>query len=85
MWTYQRLDDKENAGKIKAEIIKNFPNGAQVKSDKVTAFHNEKDLSKKEALLNAYIKEYPVRTDADKKTAGNLYSAMASAAAIKMD
>lgn len=85
MWTYQRLDDKENAGKIKAEIIKNFPNGAQVKSDKVTAFHNAKDLSKKEALLNAYIKEYPVRTDADKKTAGNLYSAMASAAAIKMD
>jgi thiol-disulfide isomerase/thioredoxin len=85
MWTYQRLDDKEKADIIKAAIIKNFPNGAQVKSDKVTAFHNERDLTKREALMNAYIREYPVSTDADKKTVGDLYSSMASAAAIKMD
>lgn len=85
MYTYQRIGDKETTDKLKAEIIKKFPNGAQAKAEKVNAFYNEPDLKKKEALLNAIVKKYPAKTENEKKQIGNYYNAMASASAAKKD
>jgi thiol-disulfide isomerase/thioredoxin len=85
MFTYQRLGDKETMAKLKEDIVKKFPNGAQVKADKLSEFFNENDLAKKEALLNAFAKAYPVQTDNDKKSLEGMYVSMVSAAADKKD
>jgi thiol-disulfide isomerase/thioredoxin len=85
MFTYQRLNDKEAVAKTKEEILTKFPKGAQVQADKTSAFYNESDPAKKEALLEVYVKEYPAKTDNEKKSLGNMYGAMASAAAGKKD
>jgi thiol-disulfide isomerase/thioredoxin len=85
MWAWQRVGDKESAEKLKKDIAQKFPHGAQVKMDKQNAFYSENDIKKKEDLLNAYSKEYPAKTDNDKKSFDNLYSTMASAAATKKD
>jgi hypothetical protein len=62
IWTSQRLGDKEAVEEFKAETLKKFPKGMQVKTDKIEAFYNEKDPVKKEALLTALIKAYPPKT-----------------------
>lgn len=85
MWVYQRVGDKEAADKLKAEIVKKFPKGAQLKTNKLDAFYDESDVKKKEVLLNDFIKQYPAKTDNDKKAIENLYGAMVSAAAGKKD
>ncbi len=85
MGAYQRVGNKEEAEKLKAEIVKKFPHGTQARTGKLNEFYNESDPKKKEALLTAFIKEYPAKTDNEKKTVDNLYSAMASAAANKKD
>lgn len=85
MWVYQRVGDKAAADKLKTEITEKFPKGEQVRMDKVTAFNGQADLVKKEELLNAYITEYPAKTENEKRSIGNMYGAMASAAATKKD
>lgn len=85
MYTYQRLGDKETSDKLKAEAIKKFPKGNLAKNNQLTAFYNEKDIKKKQALMTAFLKKYPAKTESDKMTVNSLYNALASAAEAKGD
>jgi thiol-disulfide isomerase/thioredoxin len=85
MWASASLKDKVNADKIKEDILKKYPTGQTNKTEKTTAFYNEPDIKKKEHLLLDLIKDYPAKTEADRKSISMLYSAMASAAGGKDD
>jgi len=85
MSAYNRVGDKETGENLKQEIIKMFPHGALVKSERLAAFYNESDPEKKEALLTAFANDYPATNDKDKTSMENLYSSMASSAANKKD
>jgi len=85
MSAYNRVGDKEAGENLKQEIIKMFPHGALVKSERLAAFYNESDPEKKEALLTAFANDYPATNDKDKTSMENLYSSMASSAANKKD
>jgi thiol-disulfide isomerase/thioredoxin len=85
MWTYQRIGDKEAAEKIKKEIIMTFPAGNETKGEKLRAFYTEKDVKKKEELLNTFLKTYPPKTEDEKKQVSFYYSDLASAAANSQD
>lgn len=83
MNTYQRLGNKETAGKLKEEAIKKFPKGTLASNEKLNAFYSETDLKKKQSLLTAYLKNNPAKTNKEKSAVNGLYAAMASAALSK--
>ena len=57
-----RRTKKASADSLTAVIKAKFPNGELVKNELGMAFYKEKDLAKKEALYNEYIKKYPEST-----------------------
>ena len=62
-----RRTKKASADSLTAAIKAKFPNGELIKSELAMDFNKEKDLVKKEALYNEYLKKYPESAD-EKKT-----------------
>lgn len=84
-YAYLQLKDKVNADKVQEEAKKKFPKGEMVKSGGVNAIYAEQDLKKREEKINAWIKDFPPKTENDKRSVGSFYSMLASAAAAKND
>lgn len=80
-----RMGGKEASDKWEAEAIKSFPKGSYAREKKLNAFYTEKDIKKKEILLNAFLKNNPVKNENDKKINNGLYNTMAAAALAKKD
>jgi thiol-disulfide isomerase/thioredoxin len=85
MAAYQRIGDKESAEKMKATILEKYPAGMEARVKRLNQFYDEKDLEKKEAILNALVKDFPPKTDLELRNFDNMYSTLASAAATKDD
>ncbi len=62
-----RLNRKVTTDSITTVIKTKFPNGELVKNELAEAFNKEKDVNKKEAMYNAFIKKYTEST-IDNKT-----------------
>ncbi len=67
-----RRTKKASADSLTAVIKAKFPNGELAKSELAMDFNKEKDLVKKEALYNEYVKKYPESATEKKTVQDNL-------------
>ncbi len=85
MWTYFNIKDQASSDKIKKEILAKFPKGPTARFEEQGKFNKEQDPAKKIAYLNEWMKKFPPKTDAEKSSLSNMYSAVAFAASEKKD
>ncbi len=67
-----RLNKKSTADSLTVIVKSKYPNGKFASDELSTTFNKEKDLVKKEALYNEYLKKYPESTTEKKTIQDNL-------------
>ncbi len=80
---YDRLSLAEKANAIRDKIRKNHPKGVFVRQERRQAMRNEPDLSKQEAMVDAYLKDFPPANDAEQEEVYDVYFALGNKAAEK--
>ncbi|HLP92426.1 MAG TPA: TlpA disulfide reductase family protein [Saprospiraceae bacterium] len=75
---YDRNNEPDRSKALKERIRTAFPKGNLVKQEKRRAIQNEPDLTKAEALLMAFEKDFTPQTDDEKQAISNLWSNLAS-------
>jgi len=63
---YERMGVVDKAKVLKDKIKAAFPKGIMVRQERLLAAQNNSDLAKSEALLNAFIKDFPPQTVEEK-------------------
>lgn len=80
---YDRLSMSEKSGAVRDKIRKNYPKGVFVRQERRQAMRNEPDLTKQEAMLEAYLKDFPPTTAAEKEEMDEAYFALGNKSAEK--
>lgn len=75
---YDRNNETDRSKALKERIRTTFPKGTLVKQEKRRSIQNEPDLTKAEALLMAFEKEFTPQTEDEKQAIANLWSNLAS-------
>ncbi|MCC6460187.1 MAG: TlpA family protein disulfide reductase [Saprospiraceae bacterium] len=80
---YERLQANDKATAVREQIRKSYPKGIFVRQERRQAMRNEPELDKYEALVNAYVKDFPPSTADDRDEVSEIYFTLGNKAAEK--
>jgi thiol-disulfide isomerase/thioredoxin len=75
--TYEMFQAMDQAKALKEKIRNNFPKGLFVQQERRQSINGEADTLRREALIEAYVKDFPAKTEAEQAEVYRLYSGLA--------
>lgn len=71
---YDRLQAADLATALKDKLRRDHPKGLQVQQDRQAAIQLQGDLAARETMIDAYVRDFPPQTDAERETIDQLWS-----------